>query len=97
MNLPTPTVINTPLLSPANEESEVIDIPEYTVLGEEIDLEMKARIREAIMETRRASGGSNNPYVTRSVFKATSYCNRVLGRLNAPHHKRYRRDVLLFL
>jgi tetratricopeptide (TPR) repeat protein len=97
LNLPTPTVINTPLLSPANEESEVIDIPEYTVLGEEIDLEMKARIREAIMETRRASGGSNNPYVTRSVFKATSYCNRVLGRLNAPHHKRYRRDVLLSL
>ena len=49
------------------------------------------------METRRASGGTNNPYVTRSVFKATSYCNRVLGRLNAPHHKRYRRDILLSL
>jgi tetratricopeptide (TPR) repeat protein len=66
-------------------------------LGESIDFELKARIREAIMETSRASGGSNNPYVTRSVFKATSYCNRVLGRLNAPNHKRYRRDVLLSL
>ena len=60
------------------------------VLGEVIDHELKEDIREAILATRRASGGSNNPYVTRSVFKAASYCNRVFGRLNAPHHKRYR-------
>ena len=97
LNLPTPTVIETPLLSSPKEDFKPIEIPNYTVLGEEIDVELKARIREAIMETRRASGGSNNPYVTRSVFKATSYCNRVLGRLNAIHHKRYRRDVLLSL
>ena len=67
------------------------------VLGEVIDHELKEDIREAIMATRRASGGSNNPFVTKSVFKAASYCNRVLGRLNAPHHKRYRRDILLSL
>jgi tetratricopeptide (TPR) repeat protein len=97
LNIPSPTVIITPLLSPANDDVQTIEIPSYTVLGEGIDIEMKAKIREAIMETRRASGGSNNPYVTRSVFKATSYCNRVLGRLNAPEHKRYRRDVLLSL
>ncbi len=95
--LPQPTVIETPLLTSQDSASEPIDLEDYTVLGETIDHEMKERIREAIMETRRASGGSNNPYVTRSVFKATSYCNRVLGRLNAPHHKRYRRDVLLSL
>jgi len=97
LNLSSPTIIETPLLSAANDDVQTIEIPRYTVLGEGIDIEMKAKIREAIMETRRASGGSNNPYVTRSVFKATSYCNRVLGRLNAPHHKRYRRDVLLSL
>ena len=90
-------MIETPLLNNPPEEKMKIEIPNYTVLGEEIDAELKARIREAIMETRRASGGSDNPYVTRSVFKATSYCNRVLGRLNAPYHKRYRRDVLLSL
>ena len=97
LNLPSPTVIETPLLSSPKEDLVPIEIPNHTVLGERIDVELKARIREAIMETRRASGGSNNPYVTRSVFKATSYCNRVLGRLNATHHKRYRRDVLLSL
>ena len=97
LNLPSPTVIETPKLVPPAEESEPIVIEDYTILGEQIDAELKARIREAIMETRRASGGSGNPYVTRSVFKATSYCNRVLGRLNAPYHKRYRRDVLLSL
>ena len=96
-NLANPTVIETPLLNNPPEEKMKIEIPNYTVLGEEIDAELKAKIREAIMETRRASGGSDNPYVTRSVFKATSYCNRVLGRLNAPYHKRYRRDVLLSL
>ena len=91
------TVIETPMLSNQIEPREPVIVEEYTVLGESIDFELKARIREAIMETSRASGGSNNPYVTRSVFKATSYCNRVLGRLNAPNHKRYRRDVLLSL
>ena len=70
---------------------------DYVVLGEDIDLELKEKIREAIMATRLASGSSGNPFVTRSVHKATSYCNRVLGRLNAPFHKRYRRDILLSL
>jgi len=91
------TVIKTQMLGNQAEPREPVEIEDYTVLGEGIDFELKERIREAIMETRRASGGSDNPYVTRSVFKATSYCNRVLGRLNAPHHKRYRRDVLLSL
>ena len=91
------TLIETPRFSNMEEDSDPVEVEDYTVLGESIDHEMKERIREAIMETRRASGGSDNPYVTRSVFKATSYCNRVLGRLNAPHHKRYRRDVLLSL
>ena len=91
------TVIETQMLGNQAEPREPVEIENYTVLGEGIDFELKERIREAIMETRRASGGSDNPFVTRSVFKATSYCNRVLGRLNAPHHKRYRRDVLLSL
>ena len=91
------TLIETPRFSNMEEDPDPVEVEDYTVLGESIDHEMKERIREAIMETRRASGGSDNPYVTRSVFKATSYCNRVLGRLNAPHHKRYRRDVLLSL
>ncbi len=95
--LATTEMVSTPLLDPAPVSSEPIDIEEYTVLGEQIDQELKEKIREAIMETRLASSGSNNPYVTRSVFKATAYCNRVLGRLNAPYHKRYRRDVLLSL
>ena len=69
----------------------------YLVLGEKIDEELKEKIREAIAETRKASGGTGNPYVTRSVYKATAYCNRVLGRLNLPHHKRYRRDIMLSL
>ena len=68
---------------------------DYIVLGEEIDQEMKEKIREAIMSTRMASGGTGNPFVTRTVYKATSYCNRVLGRLNGPNYKRYRRDILL--
>ncbi len=70
-------------------------VENYIVLGDTIDQEMKEKIRECVMETRMASGGTDNPFVTRSVFKATSYCNRVLGRLNAPNHKRYRRDILL--
>lgn len=105
--LPSPSkqpVVSTPakdvILSPILQknmpsEASDIDIEQYTVLGETIDYEMKERIREAIMATRMASGGSDNPFVTRSVFKATSYCNRVLGRLNGPNHKRYRRDILL--
>ncbi len=78
------------------EENDII-VEDYIVLGDSIDQEMKEKIRECIMATRMASGGTNNPFVTRSVFKATSYCNRVLGRLNAPDHKRYRRDILLSL
>ena len=74
-----------------------MEIDPYVVLGNQIDEELKEKIREAIMQTRMASGGSGNPYVTRSVHKATTYCNRVLGRLNAPNHKRYRRDILLSL
>ena len=90
-------IIETDIMSEQPLDIDPVVLEKYVVLGEQIDEELKERIREAIMETRRASGGSNNPYVTRSVFKATSYCNRVLGRLNAPHHKRYRRDVLLSL
>ena len=86
-------VINSPILStPAPE----VDLPEmeidpYVVLGNQIDEELKEKIREAIMQTRMASGGYG-VLSTRSVHK--TYCNRVLGRLNAPHHKRYRRDIL---
>ena len=79
--------------SPVSTNDQEID--EYIVLGERIDNELREKIREAIMATRLASGGTNNPFVTRTVFKAESYCNRVLGRLNAPFHKRYRRDILL--
>jgi hypothetical protein len=78
----------------SREPLEIV-IDDYIVLGDTIDQEMKEKIRECIMATRMASGGTDNPFVTRSVFKATSYCNRVLGRLNAPNHKRYRRDILL--
>lgn len=95
--LPKTTEIETTLFSDPVEEPKPVVVEDYLVLGEIIDHELKEDIREAILTTRRASGGSNNPYVTRSVFKAASYCNRVLGRLNAPHHKRYRRDVLLSL
>ena len=77
------------------EKAQEVFIDDYIVLGDSIDQEMKEKIRECIMSTRMASGGTNTPFVTRSVFKATSYCNRVLGRLNAPNHKRYRRDILL--
>ena len=95
---PSKDVILSPILTKdIITEAPVQNIDEYTVLGESIDYEMKEKIREAIMATRMASGGSDNPYVTRSVFKATSYCNRVLGRLNGTNHKRYRRDILLSL
>jgi outer membrane protein assembly factor BamD (BamD/ComL family) len=77
------------------EKAQEVFIDDYIVLGDSIDQEMKEKIRECILSTRMASGGTNTPFVTRSVFKATSYCNRVLGRLNAPNHKRYRRDILL--
>jgi len=91
--------VNTPILSTPTPIVEVPDrdFESYVVLGDQIDEELKEKIREAIMQTRMASGGSDNPYVTRSVHRATTYCNRVLGRLNAPHHKRYRRDILLSL
>ena len=95
--LPKVTDINTNLFSEGADDNSPVVVDDYMVLGEVIDHELKEDIREAIMATRRASGGSNNPFVTKSVFKAASYCNRVLGRLNAPHHKRYRRDILLSL
>ena len=96
-NLLIPEVVTTPLLDPEPVAPVAMDIEEYTVLGEQIDQELREKIREAIMQTRLASGGSSNPFVTRTVFKATAYCNKILGRLNAPHHKRYRRDILLSL
>ena len=92
-----PYALNAPPVSPARQsdvENDIV-VEDYIVLGDTIDQEMKEKIRECIMATRMASGGTGNPFVTRSVFKATSYCNRVLGRLNAPNHKRYRRDILL--
>ncbi len=90
-----PVALEAPILNSqgAKEPMEIV-IDDYIVLGDTIDQEMKEKIRECIMATRMASGGTDNPFVTRSVFKATSYCNRVLGRLNAPNHKRYRRDIL---
>ncbi|MDA9963178.1 tetratricopeptide repeat protein, partial [Opitutales bacterium] len=74
-----------------------VDEEPYFVLGDDIDEELQHKIEEAISETKKASGGTGNPYVTRSVFKATAYCNRVLGRLNLPNYKRYRRDILISL
>ena len=93
--LPKVTDINTNLFSEGADDNTPVVVDDYMVLGEVIDHELKEDIREAIMATRRALG--INPFVTKSVFKAASYCNRVLGRLNAPHHKRYRRDILLSL
>jgi tetratricopeptide (TPR) repeat protein len=90
-------IVESSVLSQRPADRKPTEIGNYTVLGERIDEEMKAKILEAIMQTRQASGGTNQPWVTKSVFKANSYCNRVLGRLNAPHHKRYRRDILLSL
>lgn len=66
----TGDVISSPILSDVNMEETVPsneDFESYTVLGDQIDEEMKGKIREAIMETRMASGGTGNPYVTRSV------------------------------
>jgi tetratricopeptide (TPR) repeat protein len=90
-------VVQSEVLNQRPEPQNLNEIGEYIVLGEHIDEELKGKIHEAIMYTRQASGGTNQPWVTRSVFKAASYCNRVLGRLNAPYHKRYRRDILLSL
>ena len=93
---PSKDVILSPILQKSiGDNAPVQDIDEYTVLGESIDYEMKEKIRED-NGNKDGFGGSDNPYVTRSVFKATSYCNRVLGRLNGVNHKRYRRDILLF-
>ena len=89
-----PSIIPSRLEPQIPEEPEIL-VENYIVLGDEIDQEMKEKIREAIMATRMASGGTGNPFVTRTVYKATSYCNRVLGRLNTPSQKRYRRDILL--
>jgi len=91
-----PAVIQ--VASGPNSPTEIdIVVDDYIVLGNEIDQELKEKIREAVMATRMSSGGTGNPFVTRSVHKATSFCNRVLGRLTAPVHKRYRRDILLAL
>ena len=90
-------VVKSDVLNQRPDPQNQSEIGEYTVFGERIDEELKGKIYEAIMHTRQASGGTNQPWVTRSVFKASSYCNRVLGRLNAPYHKRYRRDILLSL
>ena len=90
-------VVQSEVLNQRPDPQDRSEIGEYVVLGERIDEELKGKIQEAIMYTRQASGGTNQPWVTRSVFKANSYCNRVLGRLNAPYHKRYRRDILLSL
>ncbi len=90
-------IVESDILNQRPDPRNPSEIGEYTVLGEHIDEELKGKIYEAIMHTRQASGGTNLPWVTRSVFKASSYCNRILGRLNAPYHKRYRRDILLSL
>jgi tetratricopeptide (TPR) repeat protein len=90
-------IVKSEVLNQRPDPQKRSEIGEYTVFGERIDEELKGKIYEAIMHTRQASGGTNLPWVTRSVFKASSYCNRVLGRLNAPYHKRYRRDILLSL
>ena len=92
-------IIETPnLYEQQNAQLELeIDVEPYLVLGDEVDEELQQKIEEAISETKKASGGTGNPYVTRSVFKATAYCNRVLGRLNLPNYKRYRRDILISL
>ena len=90
-------VVESNVLNQRPDPRDPSEIGEYTVLGDRIDEELKGKIMEAIMQTRQASGGTNLPWVSRSVFKAASYCNRVLGRLNAPYHKRYRRDILLSL
>ena len=94
-SLPSALEVPAQVASVSKPEPLEIVIEDYIVLGDSIDQEMKEKIRECIMATRMASGGTGNPFVTRSVFKATSYCNRVLGRLNAPNHRRYRRDILL--
>ena len=44
-----------------SEEAEEVFIDDYIVLGDSIDQEMKEKIRECIMSTRMASGGTNNP------------------------------------
>ena len=90
-------VVKSEVLNQRPEFRRPDEMDQYTVLGERIDEELKGKIEEAIMKTRLASGGTNLPEVSKSVFRANSYCNRVLGRLNAPHHKRYRRDILLSL
>ena len=71
-------IVESKVLSQRPEDRKPTEIGQYTVLGERIDEEMKAKILEAIMQTRHASGGTNQPWVTNSVFKANSYCNRVL-------------------
>ena len=92
-----PTVNRDVVIRSENDpNSGEMDAVDFIVLGERIDEELRKKIREAIMSTRYASGGTDNPFVTRTVFKAVSNCNRVLGRLTAPFHKRYRRDIFYF-
>ena len=92
-----PTVNRDVVIRSENDPNSVRnpEAVDFIVLGEKIDEELREKIREAIMSTRYASGGTDNPFVTRTVFKAVSNCNRVLGRLTTPSHKRYRRDILL--
>ena len=92
-------ILETPNLFEQRNAQPALDVDDepYFVLGEEVDEELQQKIEEAISETKKASGGTGNPFVTRSVFKATAYCNRVLGRLNLPNYKRYRRDILISL
>ena len=80
-----------------SSQFEDIVVEDYVVLGEDIDLELKRRSVRRSWRLAWLQGVVGIHFVTRSVHKATSYCNRVLGRLNAPFHKRYRRDILLSL
>ena len=96
---PRKEVILSPMLQKSTpESSESEEIQEYSILGDAIDYEMKEKIRERqLWQPVWLLVEAGNPFVTRSVYKATSYCNRILGRLNGLNHKRYRRDILLSL
>ena len=71
-------VVKSDVLNQRPDPQNRSEIGEYTVLGERIDEELKGKIYEAIMHTRQASGGTNQPWVTRSVFKASSYCLTIM-------------------
>ena len=93
-SLKNENLIKSPLMnsqSPVSTSDQ--DIDEYIVLGERIDNELREKFRGN--HGNKTCFMEPTIFVTRTVFKAESYCNRVLGRLNAPFHKRYRRDILL--